>query len=897
MRDKAATRIPSAADGNHIAERQPDCWWWHGKSVVVGVELAGRAAGNQAPTTTSSGLLIGGSKTTVCVCRHLAIDRSGSAPAPRAIGQQRPPPTTFVCTPPANSIAASFECAAHVWSSAAVGRVATVAAATASSAVSAAPFTLLFVVGRRGAVATAALCCCSSGYAEQVAGMFPYVGAPAFSSRRGRHRWRWIGGVQDTAVAGWVELIFGAAVEEVEVGSMTDARLIGEATSSDRRPTAAAAAACASDDYEEVEKGTLATLSTVSLRNGRNKSERGRRARRPWLRTRQRTGSMTGRRFAPSIDSSSSRHRPLQALVDSRPPESALKIVLSRCHRWDFEIFMLNRLSCGHPVVALGVRLFEAYDFANVFQLKWTRVLHCLRLIESGYESGNQFHNALHAADVAQALHCFLQEAHISVALSPLEKLACILAAFGHDLLHPGVNQTFLEASNNFLCSLYHNVSVLENFHWRCLVSILKESRLLEHLSRNEWTELLYVIRLLVLATDMQRQQEYLNQFKTFLRRNSEPATAYSSEESLGEDEPPSNIRLMQILIKCADISNPCRPWRLSQEWSYRASTEFFSQGDEERRLGLPVTSFCDRTATSIPKIQSGFMEFVAKPLFMDWHRYMHSDLSAQLMRNLLFNCQQWTDLLETEVSQRSLHLRSDSFAYGRPLALSVEEGRSSLQEMADLELQPPIVLAQRRMSASVLLTTPYRRTSLTSLPCLERRRVSLPTRMTSSTVWTIETKEKVFHTESLDELLSPTISMRPPDQCISAAGLTLPTTTMRMGAAREPLAGLPEQGDYQQEEEEEEEEEDDEGRKFAGMRRHSEPVVHSLTSVRFHSLPETVDAEHRARLDELQRLLAFPRRRSLPMAERQLLRRTQMDKSCSGNSSASELCHMVEAS
>lgn len=47
--------------------------------------------------------------------------------------------------------------------------------------------------------------------------------------------------------------------------------------------------------------------------------------------------------------------------------------------------------------------------------------------------------------------------------LDPLEKMACVLAAFGHDLYHPGVNQKFLEGSGHFLCSLY-NVSHLHIF-------------------------------------------------------------------------------------------------------------------------------------------------------------------------------------------------------------------------------------------------------------------------------------------------------------------------------------------------------------------------------------------------------------------------------------------------
>lgn len=63
-----------------------------------------------------------------------------------------------------------------------------------------------------------------------------------------------------------------------------------------------------------------------------------------------------------------------------------------------------------------------------------------------------------------------------------------------------------------------------------------------------------------------------------------------------------------QILIKCADISNPCRPWRISQEWSYRASTEFFRQGRNwNRDLNSNSNSNCFRgrgTATRITSDQ-----------------------------------------------------------------------------------------------------------------------------------------------------------------------------------------------------------------------------------------------------------------------------------------------------
>jgi len=83
------------------------------------------------------------------------------------------------------------------------------------------------------------------------------------------------------------------------------------------------------------------------------------------------------------------------------------------------------------------------------------------------------------------------------------------MAALGHDLYHPGVNQHFLHRTQHFLSGLYEvtNVllvwrqlgendvvflfqfqsSVLENHHWRCFISLLKESHVFDHFSSNRW--------------------------------------------------------------------------------------------------------------------------------------------------------------------------------------------------------------------------------------------------------------------------------------------------------------------------------------------------------------------------------------------------------------------------
>ena len=116
---------------------------------------------------------------------------------------------------------------------------------------------------------------------------------------------------------------------------------------------------------------------------------------------------------------------------------------------------------------------------------------------------------------------------------------------------------------------------------------------------------------------------------------------------------------ILQIALKCADISNPCRPWDVSRKWSQKVCEEFFRQGDYERQLNLPVTSLCDRHTTSIPKIQAGFFRFVVSPLFEEWHRFLKTDLSTLMMGYLRSNQSRWEALIQelaeetrTEISE-----------------------------------------------------------------------------------------------------------------------------------------------------------------------------------------------------------------------------------------------------
>ena len=101
------------------------------------------------------------------------------------------------------------------------------------------------------------------------------------------------------------------------------------------------------------------------------------------------------------------------------------------------------------------------------------------------------------------------------------------------------------------------------------------------------------IMKELILATDISRQPEFLSLLKQY--------------QDTGEmDFSMKKYRhfVLQIALKCADISNPCRSWNISRLWSYRACEEFFRQGDRERELGLPITQICDRQNISIAKVR-----------------------------------------------------------------------------------------------------------------------------------------------------------------------------------------------------------------------------------------------------------------------------------------------------
>jgi hypothetical protein len=157
-------------------------------------------------------------------------------------------------------------------------------------------------------------------------------------------------------------------------------------------------------------------------------------------------------------------------------------------------------------------------------------------------------------------------------------------------------------------------------------------------MSREEQDQARRLMIELVLATDVARHFPLLSIFN-----------AKIAAGNLDLDKTEDLSLLLQMLLKCADISNSGKPSAISflhppflffsapplsehlfflsffllssalrqalyLQWVDRITEEFFKQGDREKALGLPLSPFMDRATPKIPKSQINFIEFVCAP-------------------------------------------------------------------------------------------------------------------------------------------------------------------------------------------------------------------------------------------------------------------------------------------
>ncbi|KAJ3285755.1 High affinity cAMP-specific 3',5'-cyclic phosphodiesterase 7A [Blyttiomyces sp. JEL0837] len=298
----------------------------------------------------------------------------------------------------------------------------------------------------------------------------------------------------------------------------------------------------------------------------------------------------------------------------------------------NFDIHSIEKESGGRVLYYVGWFVFRRHNIFEQYKMSESRFRHWVARIESGYKPSNPYHNALHAADVTHSMHYYVTRKRLWDHITKEEQVSALIAPIIHDYMHPGVNNAFLISTTNALAIRYNDQSVLENFHCASIFELIQAEEY--DILANFTTESRKLIResviSMVIATDMAMHFDWIGKFKNKLN-----GVGFNFESKQDRK------LILNIAIKCADVNNPAKPSESCRHWTELIMEEFFRQGDDEKKKGVPVSMFMNRETTDIPKCQIGFIDFIVHPLFEAWSGFMQEDLKPQ-MENIANNKLFW---------------------------------------------------------------------------------------------------------------------------------------------------------------------------------------------------------------------------------------------------------------
>ena len=176
------------------------------------------------------------------------------------------------------------------------------------------------------------------------------------------------------------------------------------------------------------------------------------------------------------------------------------------------------------------------------------------------------------------------------------------------------------------LTVLYNDNSVLENHHTSVGFSIMTLEGCdaiplaLEMEGQSQkWQTFRRIVIDLILATDMSKHMKLLADMKTMVESKSKLNLSLNHTD---------RVQVLQTLVHCADLSNPCKSTDLYSFWLDSVQQEFFEQGDLEKKMGLEISPMCNRDTDSsiVAQNQIGFIDYIVFPLWEAWSELVFPD-------------------------------------------------------------------------------------------------------------------------------------------------------------------------------------------------------------------------------------------------------------------------------
>ncbi|KAA3678090.1 cGMP-dependent 3',5'-cyclic phosphodiesterase [Paragonimus westermani] len=283
--------------------------------------------------------------------------------------------------------------------------------------------------------------------------------------------------------------------------------------------------------------------------------------------------------------------------------------------------------------------MFEDLGLIKSWRISRNTLARFILMVFRGYRDPT-YHNWMHAFSVCHFVYVCGKNLPLSgELLTEMEYLALFVASLCHDIDHRGTNNSFQLQTQSILAALYSSQgSVLERHHFSQTVCILNTSgcNIFESLSADEYSQVLDLIRDIILATDLAHHLNVFSQQKQMIADGYEVTN--QEHHSL----------LLALLMTAADLSDQTKDWRNTSAVAQMIYEEFFRQGDLEKASGQKPIDSMDRERACVPQLQISFLDFVILPLYETFALLFPQ--SAEVVQTIRRNRSRWKYILDRVV-------------------------------------------------------------------------------------------------------------------------------------------------------------------------------------------------------------------------------------------------------
>ncbi|XP_078368961.1 cGMP-dependent 3',5'-cyclic phosphodiesterase-like [Oculina patagonica] len=250
--------------------------------------------------------------------------------------------------------------------------------------------------------------------------------------------------------------------------------------------------------------------------------------------------------------------------------------------------------------------MFEDLGMIEKWKIPREVIVRFSLMVRKGYRNP-PYHNWSHAFTVAHFCYLLYKNAKISSYLRDIEMLALFVACLCHDIDHRGTTNSFQVSSGSTLAALYSSKgSVLERHHFAQTMCILNSEgcNIFKNLTGKDFEEVTVLVRDIILATDLAHHLRILQDIKKM------------AEDGFNGNSKDHHTLLLFLMMTASDLSDQTKNWEGTRRTADLIYTEFFSQGDKEKHMGITPMEMMDRERACIPKLQIDFLDAIALPVY-----------------------------------------------------------------------------------------------------------------------------------------------------------------------------------------------------------------------------------------------------------------------------------------